>query len=52
MKEAEQTALAEQALSEFEVAYGIKPATAAASATDAAAPQPQPEGVKDLGPRQ
>jgi phage shock protein A len=48
LKEAEQVALAEQALREFESAYGLaSPAPAAAEATPAAAPP-----VKDLGPKE
>jgi len=48
MKEAEQNALAEQALSDFEMAYGIKSSAPAAAET---APQQQPNPVKELGPQ-
>jgi phage shock protein A len=46
MKEAEQSALADQALADFEMAYGIK-STPAAETTQ----QPQPNPVKELGPQ-
>ncbi len=46
MKEAEQNALAEQALADFEMAYGIKGAPAAETPQ-----QPQPNPVKELGPQ-
>ena len=47
LKESEQTALAEQALTEFEAAYGFKTPAPALEAPDApSAPAPQ----KDLGP--
>lgn len=53
LKEAEQAALAEQALAEFEVAYGFKTPAAEAAAPETApadaAPEPQPQ--KELGPQ-
>lgn len=50
VKEAEQAALGEQALAEFELAYGFKTPVAEAAATEAPAPEPPP-AVKELGPQ-
>jgi phage shock protein A len=47
IKEAEQGALAEQALADFETAYGIKSNSAEKSETPA-----QPNPIKELGPQQ
>jgi len=49
VKEAEQAALAEQALAEFELAYGFK-APVAEAATEGPAPEPPP-AAKELGPQ-
>jgi len=50
MKEAEQVALAEQALAEFEMAYGFKtPATEESKSEDKT--KPPSATVKDLGPQ-
>jgi hypothetical protein len=49
MKEAEQAALAEQALSEFEVAYGFKTAKAEKSKGEEKAAPPK-GAIKQLGP--
>ena len=46
LKEAEQSALAEQALTEFEAAYGFKAPAAASEASEAPTPTPP----KELGP--
>lgn len=52
MKESEQTALAEQALLEFESAYGFATPVAAQAAPDAAAPALEKEmGPKEAGPQ-
>lgn len=48
LKEAEQVALAEQALSEFEMAYGIK---GTSKPEVKSAPAPKQGGVKELGPQ-
>jgi phage shock protein A len=50
LKEAEQSALAEQALSEFESAYGFAPATKAKTADSQDTPPPTPQ--KEMGPQQ
>jgi hypothetical protein len=47
MKEAEQSALAEQALSEFETAYGLN----SSSASQSEAPSSAANSVKELGPQ-
>lgn len=49
LKEAEQAALADQALAEFESAYGFTAPPAAEAAAEAPAPEPAPQ--KELGPQ-
>jgi phage shock protein A len=50
MKASEQTAMADQALAEFEMAYGMTSAPAQEQAAEEALPV-QPETIKDLGPQ-
>jgi phage shock protein A len=50
MKESEQSALADQALAEFEMAYGFKSPAAAQPSTEET-PAPPQAAVKDLGPQ-